>query len=188
MRRTRTQISIVVVGTLLVADFIWFGYLPSKERLEVLDRSRVSKLAMVSKANAERLKLPDLKKRINRYTEKAEAHYDRVPKQKEVGRFIQSVSLSMKKHEIQRQMILPKSEVTAGSLKGIPVMIQGYGHLSQFYGLLQDINALDRIARMKTIRFDNDEHLQGRVYMEAVFVIYYQPQGNGEESELAGTF
>ena len=145
-------------------------------------------MTMVSKANAERLKLPNLKKQMNFYAKKAADEYPRVPVQKEVGQFIQSVSLSMKQHQIQRQMILPKPEIIAGSLKGIPVMIQGYGHLEQFYGLLKDIDALDRIVRMQKIRFDNDEYLKGRVYMEAIFVIYYQPQRENESEELAGVY
>ena len=188
MCRNKTQLSIIIVATLLIADFIWFGYLPSKQRLKILEHSRERKLAMVRKANAERLKLPDLKKQVSHYTQKSVAEYPHVPVQKEVGQFIQSISLSMKKHQIQRQMILPKPEVSAGSLKGIPVMIQGYGHLNQFYGLFKDIDALERTVRMNKIRFDNDEHLQGRVYMEAVFVIYYQPQEGTEDVELAGIF
>jgi len=185
MVRDKTQISIFVVGAMLIADFIWFGYIPSQKRLSALQQSRSRQLQVIETANAKRAQLPGMRKTLHMYERSAASHERQIPEQKDIGRFLQDMSACMTRHGIQRQMIVPGSEHAAEVVKFMPVTVHGCGRLTQFFAFFQDVQAMTRLVRIRTVHFDNDPAYEGRLTMESELVIYYQLNVSPEDRELA---
>ena len=170
--RDKTKISILIVGAMLVADFIWFGYLPSQDRLKTLRQVRSLQALRIDQASHKRLQLPRLRERLSRGEAEIAQSEARLPRQKGMGQFLEDMSGLMAKHGLAEQVMIPLDEARVGSVSCLPITFRCQGRLAQIFAFYQDLAALGRLVRVQKVSLDNDD-LQGTVRMEAQVVIFY---------------
>ena len=179
MFRDKTKISILIVGAMLVADFIWFGYLPSQDRLKTLRQARKLQAARIDQASHDRVQLPSLRDRLRRRQAEIAQYETRLPRQKGMGQFLEDMSGLMTRHGLVEQVMIPLDAEQVGSVSCLPISFSCQGRLAQIFAFYRDLADLDRLVRVHKISLDNDD-FQGMVSMEAQIVIFYrteEPEG-----------
>jgi Tfp pilus assembly protein PilO len=173
--RDRQQIAICVVAAALIADFILFGCLPVRTRLEAIKKARAAQKLVVTGALAEQKKLPVLKKQLEKLRQTVGDHHVTVPAETDFGVFLQQVAGLMSRHELTEQVVTPGAEIRTEDLNCIPVNLQCKGRLVHMFEFFRQLQNLDRLIRIESVKLSNDSELSGQVSMETQAFVYYRP-------------
>jgi Tfp pilus assembly protein PilO len=182
--RDKTKISILIVGAMLVADFIWFGYLPSQDRLRTLRQARRLQAGKIEQASHERLQLPGLRERLSQSEAEFAQSEARLPQQKGMGQFLEDMSGLMARHGLAEQVMIPQEEARVGSVRCLPITFRCQGRLAQMFSFYRDLVDLGRLVRVQKVSLNND-NFQGTICMEAQIVIFYGTREAGEAMRIA---
>jgi len=180
-------LSIVVVAALLVIDFVWFGFLPSRRQLELIRQLEARQMGVVDAAERQRGQVVEVRQEL--------AHLERdmgqmgryIPRDKSMGTFLAEMSLLMTRHGLTKQTIVPGTESAGDIAIRVPVSVHCEGTLRGIYGFYEDLKGMERLVQIGEVLLKNDAHLTGRLRMEAQFIIFYQsdPIWKGDEHVLA---
>ena len=184
LSRDKTQISIYMVGLLLIADFVWFGILPSRERLHVLEQSRSQQMDIIKRANELRVQLPGLRRQLIEYQGRIPDVNTKVPTHKSIGSFLESMSTLMTRHGLTEQIVVPGIEQTGLVAKQLPITVQCSGRLEQLFSFYRDLESAQRLIGIDQIQLENDPNISGQVSMNTQLTIYYQLTENTEPTTL----
>jgi Tfp pilus assembly protein PilO len=185
--KNKTQLSIYVVGAMLLADFVLFGYWPAQQRLKALQHARARQQSGVLLADVHRPQVAPLDGQRARCEQALAAYRDRIPSHRELGSFLQQLSDVMMQHQLQDQVIIPGGEVSSGGLVMVPVTVRCKGSLANLHGFYRQVESIGRLMRVEKVQFTNDPDLGGAVRMEAQMVIFYRPDGaSGGEAITRG--
>jgi Tfp pilus assembly protein PilO len=172
----RQQLWVYVVGVLFVADFAFYGYLPSQRRLKALEEARDHQGRLIATAALQNEELPELKQRLQAAREIV-AHYEEyVPPKQTIGMFLKQIAHLMTEHNLSDQVVAPGKEIEASGINCIPVSMDCTGALKDIFGFYRDIRAMDRLVRIERVVLKNDSDLIGPVSMHTEALIFYRPQ------------
>jgi Tfp pilus assembly protein PilO len=179
----KQQVIIFVVAVVLVADFIILGFLPLRARVKAVNRARSAQRLVIAKAAAEQRQLPDLQKRLQQLESVVCDYQTSVPAGRDLGSFLQQIANLMGQHNLTEQVVAPGEEIKADQsavrpadkLSCIPVNVQCKGRLSQIFEFCRQLQRLDRLVRIESVRMVNDGDFSGRVSMQTRAVVYYRP-------------
>ncbi len=170
----RPQLLIFIVTGMLVADFVLFGYLPSRQRMGSVKHARAEQRAVIAKASSEGEQLPAFKQQLQKL-QKSVANYNaNIPSERALGAFLQQIASLIDEHNLREQVVVPGKEVKAGSLNCIPVTVSCKGRLSQLFEFYKQFQRLDRLVRIEQVKLVNDSDFNGEVSMQTEAVIYYK--------------
>ncbi len=172
----RQQLAICLLGAMFIGDFIFFGYMPLRTRLTALESKRAAKQAAITKAAAERNQLPVLKQQLIQLQATVGNFESAVPRQRDLGDFVQKIGGIMSDHDLRDQVIQPGEQVTVKGLNCIRIKMQCKGGLRQIFGFFKQLQSMDRMVRVEEIRLLTDGSFTGQISMEAKMTIYYQDQ------------
>ncbi len=173
--RDKQQIAIFAVGLLLIVDFVLFGCLPLRGRLKAVNRARATRQLIIMKAVAEQKQLPLLKEQVSRLKQTIGDYDVSVPAQPDLGLFLQQVANLMSKHSLSEQLVAPDSEIEAEGMRCIPVNLQCRGRLVHIFEFFRQLQKLDRLIRIESVKLLNDKDFTGQIGMETKTVVYYRP-------------
>lgn len=173
--RDRQQIAICVVAAALIADFVLFGCLPVRARLDTIKKARAAQKRVVAEAVAEQKKLPILKKQLEKLKQTVGDHHVTVPEETDFGVFLQQVAGLMSGHKLTEQVVTPGAEVHTEDLNCIPVNLQCKGRLVHIFEFFRQLQNVDRLIRIESVKLSNDKELSGQVSMDAQAFVYYRP-------------
>ncbi len=180
----RQQMWVYAVGALFVADFVFYGYLPSHRRLQSVEEARIQKERLIQTAESQDRALPALEQSL-RATEEAVRHFeDNIPMDRALGTFLGQISEIMTDNTLTGQVIEPKKEIETDDLKCIPVDMKCKGTLDGIFGFCNDLRDLDRLVRIEKLVLKNDADFMGQVTLEAETVIFYR--SDTSQGALAG--
>lgn len=170
----RKQVLVLVVSTMLVADFVLFGYLPSHKRMKSVKQAKTKQMQIIAKASAESRQLPDLKQQLQRLQNTVADFKLNVPTQRDIGVFLQQIANLMTEYDLTEQLVAPGKELRADALNCIPIDMRCKGELTQIFRFYQRLQRSDRLVRIERIKLTNDTDLTGDVIMQTQAVIYYR--------------
>ncbi len=170
----RQQMWVCIVAGLFLCDFILCGYLPSQQRLTSLQQAQARQGSMISMAAAQAEELPALKAKLRDTERVAERFETHVPVDSALGTFLQRIAAVMTENELTDQAVLPEKETEAGDVGCIPLHITCKGTLMNLFGFFGDLQAMDRLVRIKKIGIENDAAFSGRLTMQTDALIFYQ--------------
>lgn len=173
--RKKQQVIIFVVAALLVADFIFFGFLPLRKRLKVVSQARGDQRLIIAKAAAEQRQLPDRKERLQELKSTVGNYQVNVPASGDLGSFLQQIANLMSQHNLTEQVVTPGEEIKADKLNCIPVNMQCKGKLSQLFEFYKQLQRLDRLVRIESLKLVTGDDFSGQVSMQTRAVVYYRP-------------
>jgi Tfp pilus assembly protein PilO len=183
--RRRQQMWIYLIGVLFVADFVFYGYMPSDRRLRSLKEVRAQQERTIATAAAQGKELPALKLRLKN-VEKIVEHYEAyVPEEDLLGVFLQSMAKMMTEHHLTDQGVVPGTAIESGGANRIPVHVNCTGTLNDIYGFFRDFQAMDRLVRIEKAVLKNDSGFTGQIGMHTEAVIFYRPQTQQRINDLA---
>ena len=175
--RKRQQVIICIVAGLFVADFVLFGYLPLKNRLNAIKKARTAQNSVIAKAATQREHLPAIGQQLEELQKVAADFEANVPTRQSIGVFLQQIADLMSQYNLSEQVVTPSKEIKAGGLNCIPVDMQCKGKLSQIFEFYERLQDLDRLVRIEQVSLKNDIDFSGQVSMKTMAVIYYRSQG-----------
>ena len=175
LTRNKTQLSIVAVGALLVIDFVWFGFLPSRKQLELIRKLEARQLGVVDVAETQRGQVVAVRQELEQLERDMGELGRHIPKEKSIGTFLTEMSILMTRHGLTKQMIIPRTETAGDIAIRVPVAVHCEGKLKAIYGFYEDLKGIERLVRIDEMLLTNDAHLAGHLRMEAQFIIFYQP-------------
>lgn len=173
--RSKTQLSIVAVGALLVIDFVWFGFLPSRKQLELIRKLEARQMGVVDVAETQRGEVAAVRQELEQLAQDMGEMGRHIPKEKSIGTFLTEMSLIMTRHGLTKQMIVPGPETAGDIAIRVPVAVHCEGKLKAIHGFYEDLKGIERLVQIDEILLENDAHLTGHLRMEAQFIIFYQP-------------
>ncbi len=177
MFKKRQQMSICIIGTLLVADFVLFGYMPSYTRLKELRAEGARQSRVIAQASVQKGRLSSLKENLAGLEVRVADYESNVPADREIGRFLHEVDSLMNKQELKERRIEPGEKITTDELNCIPVDIRCRGGLTQVFEFCRKLQAMDRLVRIQQVKLVNDRNFTGQVGMQTKVIIYYNSGG-----------
>jgi len=88
IRLQKQQVWVYAVATLFVVDFIFYGYLPSHQRLQTLRRSRTQNEHAIVTGLSQAKALPALEKRLQEIRRTVRDYDQSVPTESALGVFL----------------------------------------------------------------------------------------------------
>jgi len=172
----RKQIAICAAAVALVGGFVVFRYMPLHARIKDIKEAKAVELLAVSKGLAQSKQLPVLEEQLELLAESVGDYEAKIPRDRELGAFLQTIAELMKQHNLREQVIAPGEQIPAGKLRCIPVEMRCRGTLGELYAFFKGLRGLERLIRIERLRLTNDAAFSGEVTMETRAVIYYAPQ------------
>jgi Tfp pilus assembly protein PilO len=167
---------VYLIGGLFLADFVFYGYLPSQRRLQSLRDSRNEQERMIRMAVDQSAELPKLKVRL-RNVEEIVGHYDSyVPEERFLGVFLQEIADIMTRHQLTDQVVVPQSEIACGEVNCIPIHVNCKGSLNNVFSFFHDVQTMSRLVRIEKADLQNDADYSGQVSMHIEAMIYYRSE------------
>jgi Tfp pilus assembly protein PilO len=183
--RRRQQLWVYLVGTLFVADFVFYGYLPSQRRLKSLREARANQHRLITMAASQTEELPVLKERLQTAREIVSHFEEYVPAKQASGPFLKDIAHLMTEHGLSDQVVAPGKETEADGIRCIPVSMDCTGSLKNIFGFFRDVREMDRLVRIEKVVLENDSELLGPVSLHTEALIFYRPSG-GHAGEAPG--
>ncbi|MBN2129655.1 MAG: type 4a pilus biogenesis protein PilO [Sedimentisphaerales bacterium] len=172
----RQQMWVYLIGFLFVADFLFYGYMPSQQRLQSLKQAKDKQVRAIRTAATQSRELPKLKKRLRKVEEIVKNYETYVPAKGSLGAFLQDIARIMNTHNLTEQNIIPQSDIERSGVNCIPVHMNCKGTIKEVFGFFQDFQAMDRLVRIEKAVLKNDNEYTGQVSMHTEAVIFYRPQ------------
>lgn len=151
-RKTQQLVIFLVVLIVILILFFRFPYKANSDKIERLRTTRDSLQIEVQKAEAAKIRLPELQEKIARLEVEWERAKEMLPKEKEIPSLIQQISNSGTKAGVSFQLFKPSAIVQKVNYSEIPVQIKvtcGYHQLGKF---LSNVGNLARIVNVPSIR------------------------------------
>lgn len=171
----KQQMGLLMIGALFVADFVFYGYMPSHRRLDALTRARSQHEQVINTALTRSEALPALEKRHKEMARLVRHYEDYVPTESALGVFLRQIPNIMAEHQLTNQVMVPKETVKAGELSCIPVQMNCTGTLEGIFGFFDDLSNLRRLVRIEKVTLRNDSGYTGTVTMQTEAVIFCRP-------------
>ena len=170
----KQQLAICLLGVMLAADFIFCGYIPLKRKLNDV-RSGVQTLqSVINQAEIKKSQLPIFKERLSQLKAQTINFEAAVPKNKDIGLFVQKIGDLMSDYNLNNQMIQPGEQAALKDLNCIAVTMNCQGSLRDIFGFFKKLQKMDRIIRIEEVKLLADGNFSGQIKMESKAIIYYQ--------------
>jgi type IV pilus assembly protein PilO len=151
-RKTQQVIFFLIILVLVLFLFFQFPYKANKQKVDRLRSTRDSLQIEVQKAEAAKIRLPELQAKIARLEIEWERAKEMLPKEKEIPSLIQQISNSGTKAGVSFLLFKPLTVTQKMNYSEIPVQIKvscGYHQLAKF---LSNIGNLARIVNVPSIK------------------------------------
>ena len=151
-RKTQQLIAFLIILVVVLILFFRFPYRANKEKVDRLRSRRDSLQIEVQKAEAARIRLPELQEKIARLEVEWERAKEMLPKEKEIPSLIQQISNSGARAGVSFQLFRPSTVAQKAHYSEIPVQIKvtcGYHQLGKF---LSNVGNLARIVNVPSIK------------------------------------
>lgn len=172
--RERQQLTICIIAGIIVGGFVLFRYLPLRNRMKVLRRTKSAQALTIAKGATDNKQLFLLKEQLSKFRHELEDFEANIPVNSDIGVFQHKIADLMNEHNLRDQVFEPQKEIKAENISCIPVKMQCKGKLTQIFEFYRELQDLDRLVRIEQVRLSNDKDFNGQVSMEAKVVIYYR--------------
>jgi Tfp pilus assembly protein PilO len=160
---SRQQLWVFAIGGLFLADFVLYGYLPSRERLRSLVEAKTRRTQLIAAAEAHSDVLPSLTERLRETDRYVRNYEDWIPCESALGQFLGQIAQIMTKNNLSDQDVVLGQERVSDDLICIPVHMKCVGNLN-----------LGRLVRIEKTTLVNAKAFTGSVTMDADAVIFYR--------------
>lgn len=151
-RKTQQVVIFLIILIIVLILFFRFPYSANKAKVDELRSKRDSLQIEVQKAEAARIRLPELQEKIARLEIEWERAKEMLPKEKEIPSLIQQISNSGTKAGVSFLLFRPSTVTQRINYSEIPVQIKvtcGYHQLGKF---LSNVGNLARIVNVPSIK------------------------------------
>ena len=172
----KQQIINAILAAVMILGFIVFGYLPLNKKTKAVKQAKLEQKLAIEKASMESKQLHVFKKQLEILQQKLATYDQKIPKQRELGTFLQQMASLMNEYDLKDQLIQPGTEIIADNLKCIPISMKCKGGLDQIFEFFKSIQTSDRTVRIEQVQLVNDNDFNGEITMHAKAFIYYQSE------------
>ena len=172
--REKQQIMICLTAAIAFGGFFLFRFLPLHKRIKAVKQIRTTQNMTIAKGISDSEQLPLFTEQLLKLKTELTNFEANVPKQRNLGTFVQEIAELMNQYKLKEQEITPHPEIETEELNCIPVSLQCRGSLAQIFKFNQKLQELERLIRIQRVKLNNDVDFRGDVLMETEVVIYYR--------------
>jgi len=172
----KQQVWVFVIGGLFIADFVFYGYMPSRRRLQALAHAQDQQERVISTAITHAEALPTLEQQHKEVERVVRYYQDCIPTEGNLGLFQRQIADIMTTHQLSDQVVVPGQTIEAGELNCIPVHMNCKGSLAGLFGFFKDLQNARRLIRIEKVTLRNDTGFTGDVAMQTEAVIFYRSE------------
>lgn len=170
----KRQILIYGVMAAMVAGFVVFRYLPLRRRSQAVSQSKAAQSLSLAEIQAHSEQLSALERTLSELRQTVGNYDAKIPTEKALGGFLQSLSDMMNKHDLGDQEVAPGGEIEIDGLGCIPLDLHCRGSLKQVFDFCSDLQKLERVVRIEQVKLSNDDRYSGEVTMQTRAAVYYR--------------
>jgi type IV pilus assembly protein PilO len=181
-RKTQQLIIFLIILIVVLILFFRFPHKANSDKISTLTSRRDSLQIEVQKAEAARIRLPELQEKIARLEVEWERAKEMLPKEKEIPSLIQQISNSGTKAGVSFLLFKPSTVTQKINYSEIPVQIKvtcGYHQLGKF---LSNVGNLARIVNVPSIKISAGKDRSCEAELRAL--TYTVAQGKGVRSDV----
>ncbi len=171
---TKKQLVICLVAAVLVVGFLLLRYFPLRRRAQMVEQARTEHKLALAEMRSRSKQLSVLDRQLHDLRLQVGDYDQRIPQQRGLAAFLQTVSDLMDEHQLADQQVLRGSEMEVDSLGCIPLTVQCRGTLKQVFGFYKELQGLQRLVRVELVKLENNDAFTGTVSMETEAVVYYR--------------
>lgn len=172
--REKRQIMLFAAAGVMVGGFVFFRYLPLRNRIKIVQQTKASERRGASEDQSRSLLLPVLEDQVSKLRESIGDYDAKMPGERNLGVFLSSITELMNEHDLEEQVVSPSGEIKSDGLNCIPVDIECKGNLAEVFGFFKRLQRMERLIRIEEVKLMNDSDFSGEVRLEMRAVIYYQ--------------
>ena len=183
-RKTQQVIFFLIILIVVLILFFRFPYKANSEKLNALTTTRDSLQIEVQKAEAARIRLPELQEKIARLEVEWEKAKEMLPTDKEIPSLIQQISNSGIKAGVSFQLFKPSPITPRTNYSEIPVQIKvscGYHQLGRF---LSKVGNLARIVNVPSIKLTTGKDRSVEAELRTLTYTVAKGTGKGVQSDV----
>ena len=180
----KKQFILLVLSAMAVAAFVYFRYLPLKEKVVMLNRQIDPEEAAVIRSRQQKKHIPLLQKQMNQMDEKLKDYDSLVPESKDLGDFITEITELMNAADLKYQQVSPEDAVDITDSDEVvldgrlvsarPFDMSCSGDLFDVFEFYKALNGMNRLIRIESISLDASRRSEGDVNMKAKAVVYFR--------------
>jgi Tfp pilus assembly protein PilO len=170
----KQQITILVLGAILLAGFGMFRYMPIvHKKLELKEQMARQSVSMEQIQEYSRL-LPELNQQKKQMEEKQRQVSGKIPQDKQFAQLWQQIAEAMNQCNLQDQLVQPAAEITSKEVCCIPLTIECQGTFDQVFKFFQLLENFDRLICFEDIQLENSDDFNAVLKLRARAQVYYQ--------------
>lgn len=173
MKFEKKQLVLMTVILVMLAVFIFLQYIPTVKAIEQAKLEKQQKQTQQSKVEDQMSKLPELISELEDLKADIGNFQNRIPNQRDLGKFLQDVTVMMNTRGLSNQLVRPGVEKSYKKLNVIPIDIECSGTLDKVFGFFKDLEGNDRLLNLERVRFENS-NLSGNIKVYAKGNIFYR--------------
>ena len=172
----KQQIVVISAAAVMTAVFVFCGYLPLSSKVKTLRSGNEDMKILIDQRFAEISQIPAMRTRVSDLAAKVGNMNERIPGDRNIGDFLNSVAGIMQSCDLKEQLVQPSAEFSEGKLRCIPIELNCKGNLESMFNFFKSLRSSGRLIRIERIEFEGSDKLDGQIKMSTKGLIYYQPK------------
>lgn len=182
----RELIFIILLLAMPVAAY-FFVFRPRNAQITQVKQEIRLKQDKLDQLNAATKNINDLGTEIDRLAETIALFEEKLPAQREVEVILKQVWELASKHNLTPKSVRTDKPVTAANYAEQPIRMNINGDFDGFYSFLLDLEKLNRITQMKTMKLEKISNAgEGQMEARIVLSIYFVPQASKTQGNGTG--
>jgi type IV pilus assembly protein PilO len=165
---------IVVIGVALVA----YQYMikPANENLAKAKNNLRKNLDTLQKIEEETAAANDISQQLEQLQEAMEFFESKLPPTSEIDTVLKNVTVIAQKQGLRSKSIKTLKQKDNSGYIEQPLEMQLVGNFNSFYSFLLELEKLPRIMKVRKLKLDKKQQMEGEVTADIVVSIFFQNQ------------
>jgi len=167
---------IVVIGVALIA----YQYMikPANENLAKSKNGLRKNLETLQKIEEQTAAAKDISQQLEQLQEAMEFFESKLPPTSEIDTVLKNVTVIAQKQGLQSKAIKTLKQKDNSGYIEQPLEMQLVGNFNSFYSFLLELEKLPRIMKIRQLKLDKKQQMEGEVLADIVVSIFFQSQNS----------
>jgi type IV pilus assembly protein PilO len=167
---------IVVIGVALIA----YQYMikPANENLAKAKNDLRKNLETLQKIEEQKAAAEDITEQLQQLQEAMEFFESKLPPTSEIDTVLKNVTVIAQKQGLQSKAIKTLKQKDNSGYIEQPLEMQLVGNFNSFYSFLLELEKLPRIMKVRQLKLDKKQQMEGEVTADIVVSIFFQNQNS----------
>ncbi len=176
MRIEPDQLRTLLIIVALAVVFAGAGWLPQHRQRQAIGQRIIAAQSTIAANEAQSQSLDRLTSDIRQLGGSLAGTADRIPAQGDIGSLLRDLSLAMTRQGLDDQQIVAHSITPGSEFSVIPLTLQFKGGFTGVFGLVREVESMQRLVRLTRVELTSDPNKGGEVTASLELCTFFSPQ------------